>query len=160
MTRNHLNCRVCGKAHSNPRSSSICPDCGKLESAKRIEQETLYREHRPCMSCGDMHTNPISRNICPPCHADENKVEPEFNTGTLYDLYQVKLYPQCEGEVLVGLYPSLAEAVKAAIDQHVETQGSYTDVVVLNSAGVALYNFEATDTFGQFPDSCIVVSRA
>lgn len=28
-------CRVCGKEHTNPQSSSICPTCGAAEAAAR-----------------------------------------------------------------------------------------------------------------------------
>lgn len=31
MRRAHLPCRVCGYQHTNPRSSSICPECGAKE---------------------------------------------------------------------------------------------------------------------------------
>jgi hypothetical protein len=33
--RNWQPCRVCGKDHTNPSSSSICPVCGAAEAAAR-----------------------------------------------------------------------------------------------------------------------------
>lgn len=40
MTRNWWPCRVCGKNHKNPSSSSICAPCGQIERERRIEDET------------------------------------------------------------------------------------------------------------------------
>ena len=41
--RNWGPCRVCGAAHHNPMSSSICPSCGKVER-EASEQAKLARE--------------------------------------------------------------------------------------------------------------------
>lgn len=43
MSRDWLPCRECGLEHRNPRSSSICPDCGEKESTLRKEAERQER---------------------------------------------------------------------------------------------------------------------
>ncbi len=50
MTRNWQPCRVCGRAHHNPSSSSICEYCGALEreaATKLLEEERQAYEESP-----------------------------------------------------------------------------------------------------------------
>lgn len=43
--RNHIPCRVCGRSHKNPASSSICPDCGAAERlANKIKKERVEQQ--------------------------------------------------------------------------------------------------------------------
>lgn len=39
-TRTHVPCRDCGKHHTNPMSSSLCPDCGLKTHYANLQQET------------------------------------------------------------------------------------------------------------------------
>lgn len=39
MRRNWFPCRVCGKEHTNPMSSSICQPCGEKEREERVQAE-------------------------------------------------------------------------------------------------------------------------
>lgn len=41
---NWVPCRVCGAAHNNPSSSSICSPCGATERAARLEAEEAARQ--------------------------------------------------------------------------------------------------------------------
>jgi ribosomal protein L37E len=49
--RLHIPCRVCGNAHQNLRSSSICTTCGASEAAEnaadkeRDEREEVFHKH-------------------------------------------------------------------------------------------------------------------
>lgn len=47
-TRTYVPCRVCGQAHTNPRSSSICPDCGRnqAENGRIAREEEAFQEAR------------------------------------------------------------------------------------------------------------------
>ena len=47
MTRRYWTpCRVCGKDHTNPRSSSICPSCGVIEAAENAARNAdAYTDH-------------------------------------------------------------------------------------------------------------------
>jgi ribosomal protein L37E len=48
--RTYFPCRVCGDAHRNPRSSSICAPCGAAESAQKAteayDRETTEAEDK------------------------------------------------------------------------------------------------------------------
>lgn len=45
MARDWMPCRSCGKNHTNPSSSSICPDCGARErEAGQRAREKSERE--------------------------------------------------------------------------------------------------------------------
>lgn len=43
-TRTYSPCRVCGAAHNNPSSSSICSPCGAAERAARLEAEEAAKQ--------------------------------------------------------------------------------------------------------------------
>lgn len=45
--RSHVPCRECGTVHQNPRSSSICPDCGQKLSQQRKAQKEQERLSNP-----------------------------------------------------------------------------------------------------------------
>lgn len=43
MSRRYwIPCRVCGNAHQNPRSSSICPPCGQVEREANARARDEY----------------------------------------------------------------------------------------------------------------------
>jgi ribosomal protein L37E len=44
--RTHVPCRVCGVAHSNPMSGSICPHCGPIEAAAHKQHRRDIRRTR------------------------------------------------------------------------------------------------------------------
>lgn len=58
MARSYQPCRECGADHHNPRSSSICPDCGEAASQARQEQEelepSLYELLDQCQTVDDL----------------------------------------------------------------------------------------------------------
>lgn len=43
-TRTWSPCRICGAAHNNPSSSSICSPCGAAERAARLEAEEAAKQ--------------------------------------------------------------------------------------------------------------------
>lgn len=45
-TRNWKPCCVCGKTHQNPRSSSLCQECGRAQSEARVESERCAETER------------------------------------------------------------------------------------------------------------------
>lgn len=42
MARNWEPCRVCGRSHTNPHSSSICNPCGVVKSQRNKELEAEF----------------------------------------------------------------------------------------------------------------------
>lgn len=44
--RNWWPCRVCGAQHTNPQSSSICPECGIKERNRNLELEQERLKNR------------------------------------------------------------------------------------------------------------------
>ena len=45
MSRHWFACRVCGKDHKNPMSSSICTSCGIIERQNKLEYERKSKEN-------------------------------------------------------------------------------------------------------------------
>jgi ribosomal protein L37E len=39
ITRHHVPCRVCGKAHTNPASSTMCVECGAVYYANKLAKK-------------------------------------------------------------------------------------------------------------------------
>ncbi len=61
--RNHQPCRVCGNKHTNPASSSLCPDCGHKEyinnlqikaEIEELEAGIREREQEYCTHCNQL----------------------------------------------------------------------------------------------------------
>lgn len=56
MSRTYWPCRVCGAAHTNPKSSSICPSCGAAESKANAEETA--RQNSPSVRWGNLWNVP------------------------------------------------------------------------------------------------------
>lgn len=60
--RNHVPCRRCGAAHTNKRSSSLCPDCGEIEASAnavaraRAEDAAIAAEETKLRELDDAET--------------------------------------------------------------------------------------------------------
>lgn len=46
MTRTYQPCRVCGREHTNPLSSSICPDCGERLAEQTARERAEHEAAR------------------------------------------------------------------------------------------------------------------
>lgn len=83
MRRHWFPCRVCGKTHENPRSSSICPSCGQAEAERNAERraEAEAQERREAANRYTIRMNAIPEDALEAYW----EMERDFNHETVCD---------------------------------------------------------------------------